>query len=328
MEYKISIIIPIYKVKDKILRVLDSLKAQTFKEFEALFIDDGSLDNSSEFVHNYLKNSHVIYRIIKKENNGVSSAKNLGIKESKGEYIQFLDSDDYMDKDMLKDLYKKAIETDSDIVYSGCVCEEGNRTKILDNMLGLKEGILSGKEAVLRYIYGMSYTSIASGLFRRSLLIDNNIRFDANKNFAENIVFIVNAYRHSKRVYCVKRIYFHYVKLEGSAMNNISLDNYYSNLELLDYVTKNFNDVDIETAITKNRIPVGIVKIFITFSRNKKLKNEMYEFIKQEKVRKYLSQYRIVKRGRCRIKYLILSKLLLHIPGIVAKYYKKQHKAF
>jgi len=121
MDYKISVIVPVYKVRDRILRTLDSLKAQTFKEFEVLFIDDGSPDASSEFTDNYLKNSHVIYRIIKKENGGVSSARNLGIEEAKGEYIQFLDSDDYIDKNMLKDLHEKAIKTNSDIVYSGYI---------------------------------------------------------------------------------------------------------------------------------------------------------------------------------------------------------------
>ncbi|EKQ55550.1 MULTISPECIES: glycosyltransferase family 2 protein [unclassified Clostridium] len=327
MNFKVSVIVPVYKVRDRILRTLECLKAQTLKEFEVLFIDDGSPDNSSEFAHNYLKDSHVIYRIIKKENGGVSSARNLGIEEAVGEYIQFLDSDDYIDKDMLKDLYNKAIETNSDIVYTGYVYEEADGTKILDNIEGLAEGVLSGKEAVIKYIYGISYTPIMAGIFKRSLLIDNNIKFNTNRKFAEDIAFAVKAYCHSQKVYCCKKIYFHYVKWEGSAMNSMSLDYldvYYSNLEILEYIKENFNYLEVEKSLIESRIPAGIVNIFIGFAKNENLHKAMYDFIKQKKVREDLSKYKMVKIEKDRIKYLILSKMILYFPKAVVKYYSKK----
>lgn len=327
MDFKVSVIVPVYKVRDRILRTLDSLKAQTLKEFEVLFIDDGSPDDSSKFAHNYLKNSHVIYRVIKKENGGVSSARNLGIEEAKGEYIQFLDSDDYINKDMLKDLYEKAIKTGSDVVYSGYVFEESNRKEISNNIKSLKEGEFTGKEAALGLIYGTSHTHIMANLFKRSLLIEKNIRFDANRKFAEDIAFEIKAYVHSNKVYCLRKIYSHYVKWGESVTNNVSLnflDIYYSNIETLDYIKIRVKDKDLEKAMIENRIPAAIVNIVAAFASKKELREELYKFIEDSGVRKDLSKYKMYRLEKDRLKYLILSKMILYKPSMVEKYYGKR----
>ncbi|WP_297426853.1 glycosyltransferase family 2 protein [Clostridium sp.] len=327
MNFKVSVIVPVYKVRDRILRTLECLKAQTLKEFEVLFIDDGSPDNSSEFAHNYLKDSHVIYRIIKKENGGVSSARNLGIEEAVGEYIQFLDSDDYIDKDMLKDLYTKAVETNSDIVYSGYIFEESNRREITSNIKNLKEGEFTGKDAVLGFIYGVTHTHIMANLFRRSLLIEKNIKFDINRKYAEDIAFEIKVYAHAKKVYCVNKIYSHYVKWEESAINNVSLnflDIYYSNIETLDYIRVRIKDKEIEKAMIHSRIPAAIVNIVAAFAGKKELHEEMYKFIDNPNVRNDLSKYKMYKLEKERLKYLVLSKMILFSPNMVVKYYKRR----
>lgn len=327
MDYKVSVIVPVYKVRDRMLKTLESLEAQTFKEFEVLFIDDGSPDDSSEFAHEYLENSEVKYRIIKKENGGVSSARNLGIEEANGEYVQFLDSDDYIDKNMLKHMYEGAIKHNSDIVYSGYTFEESNGKEISNNLMSLKEGEYSGKKAALGLIYGYTHTHIMANLFKRSLLMDNDIRFDVNRKFAEDIAFEIKAYAHSRKVYCLDRIYSHYVKWESSVTNNVSLnflDIYYSNVETLDYIKKVFGDKELENAMIHNRIPAAIVNIFAAFSTKKDLKDDMYEFISRKDVRKHLKKYRLNKFEIDRFRYFILSKMILHMPGKIEKYYSKR----
>lgn len=327
MDYKVSVIIPVYKVRDRMLKTLESLEAQTFKEFEVLFIDDGSPDDSSEFAHDYLKNSEVIYRIIKKENGGVSSARNLGIEEARGEYIQFLDSDDYIEKNMLKHMYEKAIEHNSDIVYSGYIFEDSNGKEISNNLTSLKEGEYFGKKAALGLIYGYTHTHIMANLFKRSLLIDNDIRFDVNRKFAEDIAFEIKAYAHSRKVYCLDRIYSHYVKWESSVTNNVSLnflDIYYSNIETLDYINKVFGDRELENAMVHNRIPAAIVNIFAAFSTKNDLRDNMYEFINRKDVRRYLNKYRINRFEIDRFRYFILSKMILHMPRTIENYYSKR----
>jgi len=327
MDFKVSVIVPVYKVRDRILRTLDCLKAQTLKEFEVLFIDDGSPDDSSELANNYLKDSHVIYKIIKKENGGVSSARNLGIDEAKGEYIQFLDSDDYIDKDMLKDLYNAASKANSDVIYSGYVFEESNRKEISNNIDSLKEGEFTGKEAALGLIYGISHTHIMANLFKRSLLTENNIKFDENRKFAEDIAFEIKAYAHAQKVYCVKKIYSHYVKWGESVTNNVSidfLDIYYSNIETLDYIKVRIKDKNLEKAMIQSRIPAAIVNIVAAFTSKKELREEMYKFIKDPDVRNYLGKYRMYRLEKDRLKYFILSKMILCKPSMIEKYYGKR----
>lgn len=327
MDCKISVIVPVYKVRDRIIRTLESLKDQTFEEFEVLFIDDGSPDDSSEFADSYLRDSNVSYRIIKKENGGVSSARNLGIEEACGQYVMFLDSDDYIEKDMLKCFYEKACDGSYDVLFSAYVFEESNGLEITNNMNDLRQGELCGKEAALGLIYGSTYTHIMANLFKRSLLLDNNIRFDENRKFAEDISFMVKAYAHSKKVYCIHKIYAHYVKWGESAMNNINLnylDVYYSNIETLQYIKETLNDKDLERAMVTSRIPAAIVNIFIGFATKKELHDDMYKFISNKNVRKDLSRYKMYKIEKDRLKYLILSKLILYKPQIIESYYGKR----
>lgn len=327
MNYEISVVVPVYKVRDRIIRTLESLKAQTFKDFEVLFVDDGSPDDSSDFADNYLKDSDVAYKIIKKKNGGVSSARNLGIEEAKGEYIMFLDSDDYIDKNMLKGFYDKILEGNFDVLYCAYVFEESNEKEITNNMKDLNYGEVSGKEAALGLIYGTTYTHIMANLFKRSLLINNNIRFDEKRKFAEDISFMVKAYASSERVYCINKIYAHYVKWGESAMNNINLnykDVYYSNVETLQYIKEKFNDKALEKAMVTSRIPSAIVNIFIGFATKKELHDDMYEFINDEKVRKDLRRYKMYKLEKDRLKYLILSKVILLKPSIIENYYGKR----
>lgn len=327
MNYEISVVVPVYKVRDRIIRTLESLKAQTFKDFEVLFVDDGSPDDSSDFADNYLKDSDVAYKIIKKKNGGVSSARNLGIEEAKGEYIMFLDSDDYIDKNMLKGFYDKILEGNFDVLYCAYVFEESNKKEITNNMKDLNYGEVSGKEAALGLIYGTTYTHIMANLFKRSLLINNNIRFDEKRKFAEDISFMVKAYASSERVYCINKIYAHYVKWGESAMNNINLnykDVYYSNVETLQYIKEKFNDKALEKAMVTSRIPAAIVNIFIGFATKKELHDGMYEFINDETVRKDLRRYKMYKLEKDRLKYLILSKVILLKPSIIENYYGKR----
>lgn len=327
MDYKISVVVPVYKVRQRMINTLKSLKNQTFREFEVLFIDDGSPDDSSDFADDYLKYSNVSYRIIKKKNGGVSSARNLGIEEAEGKYIMFLDSDDYIDKDMLTDLYNKAIERNYDCVYSAYVFEDDNGTEITNNLNDLNDGRMQGKEAALGLIYGTTYTHIMANLFKRSLLIENNIRFDENRKFAEDISFMVKAYANCHEVYSIKKVYAHYVKWEASVMNNINLnylDVYYSNIETLQYIKENLKDKDLERAMITSRIPAAIVNIFIGFATKKELHDEMYKFINNKEVRENLGKYKMFKIEKDRLKYLILSKCILYKPSIIENYYGKR----
>ncbi len=112
---KVSVIVPVYNVEKYIIKCLESVKRQSFDNFECLIIDDGSKDNSIELAEKYVKDDNR-FKIYHKENGGLSDARNYGIDLSKGEYLFFLDSDDYIADTLLADAYQMAKKYDSDIV--------------------------------------------------------------------------------------------------------------------------------------------------------------------------------------------------------------------
>ena len=113
---KISVIIPVYNVEKYIIECIESIINQTFKDIEIIVVNDGSKDNSIKIVEEYLSDKRL--KIINKENRGLSSARNKGMKIARGEYIYFIDSDDFINEDVLEVLYKNLESERFDIIFS------------------------------------------------------------------------------------------------------------------------------------------------------------------------------------------------------------------
>ena len=112
---KVSIIVPVYNVSAFLPRCLDSLVNQTLKDIEIIVVNDGSTDESQAIIDTYSANYPHIIKAFKKQNGGLSDARNFGIKRATGDFLGFVDSDDFVDITMFEKLYHKAYETDSDI---------------------------------------------------------------------------------------------------------------------------------------------------------------------------------------------------------------------
>ena len=132
---KVSVIVPVYNVEDYLEKCLNSLVNQTLKEIEIIVVNDGTPDNSQEIIDKYAKKYKNIKAYIK-ENGGLSDARNYGIKKAKGEYIAFVDSDDYVTKDMYEKMYQKAKSGNFDIVVCNSinVYENNNQIEIKSNL--------------------------------------------------------------------------------------------------------------------------------------------------------------------------------------------------
>lgn len=117
MEIKLSVIIPIYKVEKYLNMCVDSVLSQDFQSIEVILVDDGSPDLSPQICDNYLEVDSRI-KVIHKKNGGLSDARNAGLKEAKGEYVIFLDSDDYwIDQSLLSNIFYNPIYSDSDVIF-------------------------------------------------------------------------------------------------------------------------------------------------------------------------------------------------------------------
>ena len=127
MDVKISVVLPVYNVANYLRKCLDSLVNQTFKDFEVICVDDGSTDKSTKILEEYQKKDNRI-KILQQQRGGAGAARNLGLGHAQGKYVQFLDSDDYFESNLLEEMYTRAEKYDADLVVcsSKKVDDEGN----------------------------------------------------------------------------------------------------------------------------------------------------------------------------------------------------------
>ncbi len=197
----ISVIVPVYKVEQYIIRCLESISKQTFANFEILAIDDGSPDHSADKIKEYqAKESRLQYYY--KKNGGLGSARNYGIHRAKGKYICFIDSDDYIDPYYLEKLYQEAVSTNADIVC--CALQQVNDSTII-NVLPVDE----------ESIWSFETPSACNKLFRRQLFVDNQIYFP-EALWYEDLATIPKLLMIAHRVAIIKEpLYNYYVNAQS-----------------------------------------------------------------------------------------------------------------
>ena len=204
----ISIIIPIYNVENYLRQCLDSIMGQTYKNFECLLINDGSADHSSKICEEFVEKDSR-FRYFEKENGGVSSARNLGIEHSKGEYITFIDSDDWVDSDYLEVLYTTLLEEGADIAVSTY-----KKFNIKDNCFyfhifqrGYDKKTFTGQELIdnLQALssFDHSYVSSSNKLVKSSQL--KTVRFNEKTTLGEDMEFWYKLYLISDKIVYVNK---------------------------------------------------------------------------------------------------------------------------
>lgn len=227
---KVSIIVPVYNVESYIDKCLNSLIKQTLKDIEIIVVNDGSPDNSQKIIDKYVKKYPKKVKSYIRENGGQGFARNFGLEKATGEYIGYVDSDDYVELNMYEKLYKKAKKDDLDIVICGShnVTEEGKKTVELDRNLfkDKKKNAFFGRMAVWNKIY------------KKELLLNNNISF-RSKLWYEDLDFTLQILSLAKKVGYINKPYYNYLLRQGSTMNNSNINR---NLEItlaFDEVIKN-----------------------------------------------------------------------------------------
>lgn len=198
----VSIIIPVYNGEKHIKKCLDKLSEQTYKEIEIIVLNDGSTDSTKSILNDISKENKKI-KIINKNNTGVSDTRNLGIKTATGEYILFLDSDDFLEKNAIEKMISKVDNENIDMLVFGFkVLGSNNRlndTDTLKNLLHSKDvkydlinSIISTKNNIFGYVWRAMYS--------KNLLMSNNILFPKGVKISEDYMFLLNAVYHSNKI--------------------------------------------------------------------------------------------------------------------------------
>ncbi|MBR4117148.1 MAG: glycosyltransferase [Clostridia bacterium] len=214
---KVSVIVPVYNVEDYLPKCLDSLVNQTIDNYEVIVVNDGSPDNSQEIIDRYAKEYPQIIKPFIKENGGLSDARNFGIKKASGEYIAFVDSDDYVDIDMYELMYNKAKETNSDVVncaYSHVIDRTVHRNYYGGSMRFFGKSVAESPK-ILRYANSIACNKI----FRREFWLNNNFEFPVGQWF-EDSALIYNVMGSANKVECVNIPFYYYVKTREDSITN------------------------------------------------------------------------------------------------------------
>lgn len=292
---KVSIIVPVYNVEKYLRRCMDSIINQTLEEIEIIAVNDGSTDSSLSVLQEY-ENKDKRVKIINHMNLGVSYSRNIGIDVSTGKYILFVDSDDWISKDMCEEMYNKALENKSDIIMCSYVREFDSHSK--EKNFGLdKEKVYEKEDIELlnRRLIGPIGDELTNGegldslgtiwakLYKSDLIKNDNHRFIDLKEIgsAEDTLFNIVIFKNARKITFLNKSYYHYWKGNSNSITggyNPNLRNQWNNLfyYIREFIEDNDLGVDFYRALD-NRIAMSVLGLGL----NECNKKNQLSFIKK-----------------------------------------------
>lgn len=259
-EVKCSVIVAVYRAEGLIHRCLDSLLAQTLKDFEVLLIDDGSPDNSGKICDDYARKDSRI-RVFHQENKGVSSARQCGLDHARGEYVIHVDPDDWVDAPMLAELYAKAKAENADMVVCDLFLEMPKKT-VYDVQ---RPAELSADFFLRQLLRQKLHGSCCNKLVRRSLFKEFKVAFPVEILCWEDLYVNCELLRHDIRLACVAKAFYHYDchSNQGSIIHETSMRRLRSQILFCDYFSSELGEGYADDLIGSKRA----TKIFAYFTR-------------------------------------------------------------
>ncbi|HLT88881.1 MAG TPA: glycosyltransferase [Sphingobacterium sp.] len=287
---KISVIVPVYNVEKYIDRCIKTLLNQTLIDIEIILVDDGSPDNSPVICDQYAEGDQRV-KVVHKANGGLGYARNSGIEVATGEYIAFVDSDDYVDTNMYKTLYEVAKDNNSDLVFCGfnrelkkgkffpvseckeLVQHEGNEEigKLLLDFIASKPNVSVERK------YAMS---VWHGIYKLEIIKENNIRFVSEREYAsEDLPFQIDFFKKANKINFIPDIFYYYCFNDSSLTKTFVQDKYFRFKRHYFLIREKTSDLD-PYFFRANRYIIGAIRIHILRLINSNLKrSEKIKFI-------------------------------------------------
>lgn len=259
-ENKVSVIVPIYKVEGFIERCARSLMEQTLSEVEFIFVDDASPDRSIEILHrtltDYPNRQQQVRILTHEQNKGLPAARNTGLEVATGEYIFHCDSDDFVEREMLAEMYEAAKKQGADYLWSDfwLSFEQNERYMQVRNYATPREALQGVLEGAMKY-------NVWNKLVSRALYTENNIWFPTGHSMGEDMTMI-RLMACAKRVAYIPKAYYHYVRLNMSALTQT-----FSERHLIDIR----HNVDETVVFLRSKLGTGIEPQLALFQLSVKL---------------------------------------------------------
>lgn len=309
MNKRLSIIVPIYNVDKYLERCIQSILNQKYSNFELILINDGSTDNSINICNKYVANNKNII-LIDKLNEGVSIARNVGLEKASGEYVTFVDADDYVDESIYEIAFNNIEQDNLDIVEFGLYHESNgiinkevriNRTEVLD-----------GIETINRLLKDKAFNTLWNKVFKRELFL--NLRFPKDKIYEDGYI-IWRVLLKAERYKAIDSVLYYHTIRNDSIMGTQkkyslrNLDGLESQQERYAYLKKNISNKEI--------LDLALAKLYIENIYHYRMLSINSELDKSHNIRKSIisemkkERYKILKN-----KYIGLSKIILFIGFI------------
>lgn len=226
-EISVSIIVPCYNCEKYIEENIISILRQTYTNFEVIYINDGSSDNTLEILRKY-ENTDSRIKVIDSVNKGVSHARNTGLDYAKGEYILFVDSDDYIDNQYLERLYNAT--ENKKIDYVRCLVMNGEAKEVVEKLYVNKNDGFKEIYNMLLNTYQLS--SVWCGIVKKQILKNNNIRFKEDYNYAEDYMFNIEIFKNVNNFKYLNYQGYYYRKNEESLTNKFNEEKFINQLKM------------------------------------------------------------------------------------------------
>lgn len=324
----ISVIVPVYKVEPYLRRCLDSIVNQSYANLQILLVDDGSPDSCGAICDEYADRDSRI-QVIHKQNGGLSSARNAALERSIGDWIAYVDSDDWIEQDMFAYLLQNAEEAGADVAVCGHYEDYRNRSLKVGVDCPLTLDATAGIEQLLldREIHNYVWDK----LWKRELM--EGIRFPEGRNF-EDISTSYRAFEKAGRILCLPEAKYHYIQRSDSIVGNISLksklDYYYAVSERRERLLKDYPQF---RQLLDNSCMKAVVSIWSAYSRNPKEERKRYRS-KIEQIAAFAAEHyqAAIKSGGLGITGRAvlrltpsMSKGAFWVAGVLSRLYQHKH---
>ncbi|MBR4633035.1 MAG: glycosyltransferase [Elusimicrobia bacterium] len=317
MEKKdlISVIIPVYNVEQYLKHCVDSVINQTYKNLEIILVDDGSTDNSGKICDGYaLKDNRI--KTIHKQNSGVSSARNEGLKIAKGNYIGFIDSDDYIEEDMYEVLYNLLIENKVEIACCDYFVFNKKEKKYIPCSDNTVNEVLSVNE-ILNTKRGHS-GNLWNKLYSKKII--GNIRFDEKLSFGEDYLFVIESFFEAKKIaFCKDAKYYYYYNANSVTRRQFFKKEYLKYIEFYDKLVKYCSENKLQIGYQKYKIrQINWVITFLSWiAKENPIQNEESLKILLKYARKNLGYYLFGNNAVKQKCFLLLSCINFNLASAI-----------
>ena len=295
----VSVVVPVYNAEKTLEKCLDSIVAQTYNKYEIILVDDGSLDQSVSICEDYCKR-YANFKLIKQENSGPASARNRGIENATGKYVYFIDSDDYVEPNLLETMVEVADENKADMVICNYFIEKFNGS-VIEHKYFCEEGLYTENEALKlgrKLINDVSENRIPPyswiRMINRKVLIETGIQYEDGMIRSEDYHFFVRLQFAVNRICVISKPLYHYVELKSSITHRY-IPNYWKSVQSIYKSLKRYLPVDDDITNRLNIMLLQRTKVALNNSSmafdKLHFKREIFEILHDEMVSAVIESY-------------------------------------